>query len=99
MVTPGAGVRSSGHLFVIRTPERDRLREFLAGAGVETLVHYPVPLHRQAAFAGNPRDCPEAEQAAREVLSLPLRPDLEEGEVDAVVDVVRCFFRRATRAG
>ncbi len=90
--TPGEGTQSAAHLFVIRTPERDRLRRFLAEAGVETLVHYPIPLHRQAAFAGNPWDCPEADRAAREALSLPLRPDLDDEETDAVADAIRRFF-------
>ncbi len=92
LVAAGEGVRSARHLFVIRTPERDRLRDFLAARGIETLIHYPIPLHRQRAFSGSPRDCPEADRAAREVLSLPLRPDLAPEEVEAVVFAIRRFF-------
>ena len=94
-VTPGPEVEGSSHLFVIRTAEREALRRHLAAAGIETLVHYPVALTEQAAFAAAPRPeggCPEAEAAAREVLSLPLHPGLPEAELARVTAAVRSFF-------
>lgn len=94
-VTPGSEVEGSSHLFVIRTAEREALRRHLAAAGIETLVHYPVALTEQAAFASAPRPeggCPEAEAAAREVLSLPLHPGLSEAELVRMTAAVQSFF-------
>jgi len=69
------------HLFVIRHPQRDGLREKLAAAGIATLIHYPVPPHRSGAYAGlhlaQPA-LPLAETLAAEVLSLPIGPHLTE---------------------
>lgn len=80
------------HLFVIRHPQRDRLRAYLRGRGIETMIHYPLPLHRQAAFAQSPpASLPEAERAANEVLSLPLHPTLSEAEVTEVAEAVNEF--------
>ena len=64
----------------------------LAERGVGTLIHYPLPLHLQPAFAslgGKPGDCPVAEQAAREILSLPLYPELRDEQVLRVCEAVR----------
>lgn len=82
------------HLFVITCRERDALREHLARRGVETAVHYPIPLHRQSPFMAreNP-PCPRAERAARSVLSLPLYPYLTDREQEEVIAAVRDFFR------
>ncbi|SDF25162.1 dTDP-4-amino-4,6-dideoxygalactose transaminase [Blastococcus aurantiacus] len=82
------------HLYVVRSPHRDRLREHLAAYGVETLVHYPVPPHRQGAFAGTglaDAHLPMADRLAREVLSLPMGPTLRREEQGAVIDAVRSF--------
>jgi len=82
------------HLYVVRTPHRDALREHLAAHGVETLVHYPVPPHRQPAFAGTPAAAvplPAADALAREVLSLPMGPHLADEQQDIVIDAVRSF--------
>ena len=94
-VTPGPGVEGAWHLFVIRTLERDALRRHLAAAGIETLVHYPVALTQQDAFAAAWRPdegCPEAETAASEVLSLPLHPGLSDRDLARVAAGVRSFF-------
>lgn len=83
------------HQFVIRHPRRDALREYLRSKGIHTLIHYPVPIHLQPAYKNlglNPGDLPKAEQAAREVLSLPIYPELTEGEVRRVAEAVRSFF-------
>jgi dTDP-4-amino-4,6-dideoxygalactose transaminase len=67
------------HLFVVRSPERDALQARLGAAGVQTLIHYPVPPHMQAAYADAgfaPDDLPLARRLADEVLSLPIGPHL-----------------------
>lgn len=74
--------------FTIRLKDRDQVRSALADQGIPTMVHYPLPLHRQAAFAefGNPDDlCPETTRAAREVLSLPMHAFVSHEEVERVV--------------
>jgi dTDP-4-amino-4,6-dideoxygalactose transaminase len=83
------------HLFVIATPQRDLLSAYLKEQGVQTLVHYPTPIHLQPAFASlgyREGDFPVAERAAAEALSLPLYPELANREVDEVVAAVRGFF-------
>jgi dTDP-4-amino-4,6-dideoxygalactose transaminase len=84
------------HQYVVRTPKRDALRARLAERGVETGVHYPVPIHRQPAWLrayGETPALPRAEQAAREMLSLPVHADLTDVEVERVADGVADFFR------
>jgi dTDP-4-amino-4,6-dideoxygalactose transaminase len=90
-----AGAEPASHLFVIRTPERDRLQRHLAEMGIETLIHYPIPTHLQPAYRhlGIPEGaCPVAEKAAREILSLPLYPEISEAAVERVAAAVRDFF-------
>jgi dTDP-4-amino-4,6-dideoxygalactose transaminase len=80
------------HLFVIRHPRRDQLADALKSRGVATLIHYPIPLHLQPAFAhlgGRAGDFPIAERAAREILSLPLYPELSDEQAQAVARAVR----------
>lgn len=75
------------HLFPVRSTERDLLQQHLHAAGIDTLVHYPLALTEQRAFASpTPAPCPVAERAAREVLSLPMRPGLSDADVAAVVE-------------
>ncbi|HEY6553030.1 MAG TPA: DegT/DnrJ/EryC1/StrS family aminotransferase [Vicinamibacteria bacterium] len=84
------------HLYVIRHPKRDALAAGLRGRGVGTLIHYPIPLHLQPAFAdygGKPGDFPVAEAAAAQVLSLPLHPGLTDPEAEAVVAATRASVR------
>jgi dTDP-4-amino-4,6-dideoxygalactose transaminase len=78
------------HLFPIRAQQRTRLQDRLRTSGIETLVHYPVTIPEQAAFASTgPADCPHAVQAANEVLSLPLYPTLSTAALQSVADAVR----------
>ncbi|MGY1813845.1 DegT/DnrJ/EryC1/StrS family aminotransferase [Blastococcus sp. SYSU D00820] len=82
------------HLYVVRTPHRDALRAHLAAHGVETGVHYPVPPHRQRAFAGTPlasAGLPVADRLAAEVLSLPMGPHLRPEQQESVIDAIREF--------
>ena len=78
------------HLFPVRSPRRTFLQSHLRADGIETLVHYPVAVSEQPAFAStNPADCPIAIQAAAEVFSLPLYPGLSLESVQAVADALR----------
>jgi dTDP-4-amino-4,6-dideoxygalactose transaminase len=87
------------HLFPIRAPARDALAAHLATAGVGTLVHYPVPLSGQRAFAAyEPDECPVAARAAAELLSLPLHPRLEAGDVSRVSREVTMYSKGRTQA-
>lgn len=85
------GTDHAYHLFVVRHPDRDRFREELHRRGVETLVHYPIPVHLQPAYAhleGKAGDLPETERAAREVVSLPLFVGMTREQQDAVIAAV-----------
>lgn len=84
--------RAVYHLFVVRHPRRDALMAALKERGIGTLIHYPIPLHLQPVFAplgGKPGDLPVVERAARELLSLPLYPELTDVQVGAVTGAVR----------
>jgi dTDP-4-amino-4,6-dideoxygalactose transaminase len=80
------------HLFVVRSAERDRLQSHLASCGVETLIHYPIPIPRQPALAAErPADCPTAARICREILSLPLHPGMADQDVQMVARAVCAF--------
>jgi dTDP-4-amino-4,6-dideoxygalactose transaminase len=87
-----------GHVynqFVVRAPERDELREHLRNTGIPTEVYYPYPLHMQPAFAYlgyREGDFPETERACREVLALPVSPELTEQQQSAVVEAIAEFY-------
>lgn len=86
------GAVHAWHQFVVRHPRRDALREALQARGVGTAIHYATPVHRQPAYAHlglAEGSFPVAEQAAREVLSLPLFPELTPDEVDRVIAATR----------
>lgn len=75
------------HQYVVRSKQRDALRAGLATAGIKTLVHYPVPVHLQPAYAGRvrvQRTLPHTEAAAREIMSLPMFPELTFADVESV---------------
>ena len=78
------------HLFPVLTTERDRLKAHLAATGIETLIHYPVPIPRQPALASeSPADCPVADTVCAEVLSLPMYPSMPEAHVVAVATAIK----------
>jgi len=86
---------SNYHLFVITSSERDKLRAHLNSLGIPTLVHYPIPVHRQKAFREfSPERCPNADLLCSRVLSLPIHAFLSNGEAERVIDGVRSFFQR-----
>ncbi|MDI9309908.1 MAG: DegT/DnrJ/EryC1/StrS family aminotransferase [Limnohabitans sp.] len=77
------------HVFVIRTEKRDKLKEFLETNGIQTLIHYPVPPHKQNAMtAWNDLSFPITEKIHNEVLSLPMSPVMSDDEVSSVIEVV-----------
>ena len=82
------------HLFPVLTPERGALQAHLASAGIETVVHYPLAMTNQPAFAAYVRsDCPTACGAADALLSLPLSPRLTDADVSRVADLVGLFAK------
>jgi dTDP-4-amino-4,6-dideoxygalactose transaminase len=81
------------HLLVVRSPDRTALQQHLRGRGIETLVHYPIPIPAQAALRSqDPQECPIATNVCREVLSLPMYPALTQPEVEDVATSV-CSFQ------
>lgn len=84
------------HLYVICCAERDELQTWLKARGVGALIHYPVPIHLQPAYKGRLRGADallETERAAREVLSLPMYPELAADEAAQVITTVQAFYR------
>lgn len=82
------------HLYVVRARTPDRLQAHLKERGVAALIHYPVPIHLQPAYKGKIRGSdalPETERAAKEVLSLPIYPELGPRDVRAVIRAVKDF--------
>ncbi len=80
------------HLFVIRHPRRDNLRTWLQNHGIGTDVHYPVPPHRQRAYASlNTLSFPVSEQLHREVLSLPLNSAVKLTEIEQICVAINAF--------
>jgi dTDP-4-amino-4,6-dideoxygalactose transaminase len=80
------------HLFPVLADARDRLQAFLREDGVETLIHYPVPIPRQPALASEkPAPCPVADRVCAGILSLPMYPGMPEQDVLAVAEAVRRF--------
>jgi len=88
------GVRHVYHQFVVRVPPggpftRGELIDHLSARGIGTAIHYPVPLHRQPAFAAIGGDCPVSDRLAAEVLSLPVHPGVSIEDVDVVCRSIR----------
>lgn len=80
------------HLFVIRTDKRDKLQEYLAENGVQTLIHYPIPPHKQKAFKEwNNCTYPITERIHNEVLSLPIGPVITNNEVEKVIELLNKY--------
>lgn len=86
------------HQYVIRSQERGAIQSFARDHGVGTLVHYPVPIHLQPAYAGrfftDPNGLPETEEAAATVLSLPMHAHLTNDEVERGARVIRDYFKK-----
>lgn len=86
------------HLFIIKTPRRDKLMTYLKEKGIQTLIHYPVPIHRQEALSGlpgaenpGPQSYPNSVRLAEEILSIPIYPELTPGDREEIVKVIDDF--------
>jgi len=83
------------YLYVIRTGKRDSLQAFLKKKGIETLIHYPIPIHQQRAYKElgyRKGDLPLTEQDCKRILSLPFFPDMEKSEIEEVVKAIETFM-------
>ncbi|MBL8078292.1 MAG: DegT/DnrJ/EryC1/StrS family aminotransferase [Anaerolineales bacterium] len=84
------------HQFVVRHPQRDALRAFLKEQGIQTLIHYPAPVHLQPAYANLGYligSFPNTELASREILSLPLYPELNEQQIVLICEKIKAFLK------
>ena len=83
------------HLYIIRVPKRDELIKYLEGKGVQTGLHYPLPLHMQKAYSHlnyKPQDFPVAEKYAKEILSIPMYPEMSDEMVHYVCSAIKSFY-------
>jgi len=86
------------HLFPVLSTDRPALQAHLSASGVETLIHYPVPIPRQPALAAaRPRPCPVTDRICGQVLSLPLYPMLADADVRAIIAAVNALPAAANR--
>ena len=79
------------HLFVVLHPERDRLQQHLTEQGIQTIIHYPIPAHRSGAYANlgiKEGSEPICERISREVLSLPIGPQLSCQDLESIVQSI-----------
>lgn len=83
------------HLFIVDTEQRDALREYLTERGIQTGIHYPIPIHLQEAYSDlglGAGALPETERLARRMLSLPMYPELTSVQIGLVAGAIRTFF-------
>lgn len=96
-----AYAESAWHLYVVRHPRRDELKQYLEANGIGCALHYPLPLHLQKAMAWlgyQEGDFPVAEKAARQCLSLPIYPELNDDQIERVAGVIKRFFAQNSPA-
>jgi dTDP-4-amino-4,6-dideoxygalactose transaminase len=94
-----AGASHVFHLYVVRSDRRDALQAHLRADNIGALIHYPVPVHKQPAYAArglHRQTMAETERAAGDILSLPMFPELTEADQSAVIRSVRSFFGAAS---
>jgi dTDP-4-amino-4,6-dideoxygalactose transaminase len=86
------------HQYVIRLADRDALRDWLQAAGIRTGIHYPVPVHLQPAYRGRlaagPSGLGVTERASRQILSLPMYPQISEEMIQRIITQIQGFFSR-----
>ena len=81
--------------YVIQAEQRDLLQKFLLEQGIETKIHYPIPIHLQAASSSlgyKKGDFPVAEKQSRHILSLPMYPELDDDQIDNVISAIKTFY-------
>ncbi|TYO96443.1 DegT/DnrJ/EryC1/StrS family aminotransferase [Desulfallas thermosapovorans] len=91
------GVKHVYHLYVVRVKQREALQKYLKEAGISTGVHYPIPLHLQPAYrylGYRPGDFPVAEEASREILSLPMDAEISRDQIDYISQCVKKWLSR-----
>lgn len=98
VVTPveQQGCKHVYHLYVIQTPYRDELQQYLLDRGIQCLIHYPIPAHLQQAYAYlgyKPGDLPTTEHIVKRILSLPMFPELTDEQVDEVIEGIKDFHK------
>lgn len=96
-----AGSRHVFHVYAVRSPLRDELQAHLLARGIQTGIHYPIPVHLQQGFRDlgyKEGDFPVAEACARSVLSLPIYPEMTDAQVEEVADAVRAFSKQGPLA-
>ena len=87
------------HLYVVRSKHRDALKEFLELKGVATVIHYPIPPHLQSCYKDlNRLSLPISEILSQEILSLPISPNMQDGDVEYVVNCIDQFYSRTARS-
>ncbi|MFH1958621.1 MAG: DegT/DnrJ/EryC1/StrS family aminotransferase [bacterium] len=92
------GARHIFHLYVVRSRNRQQLQKFLNLRGISTIIHYPVPISRQAAYRGFKRTfLPVTERCTGEILSLPVFPEMSEAQARYVCGAVRDFYSKKCR--
>lgn len=80
------------HVYPIRCPERNALKEYLAKHGIQTMIHYPIPPHKQKAYMEwNEMSFPISERIHREILSLPISPVMTEAQAERIIEVLNSF--------
>ena len=95
--TPPAGYEQSYYVYTIRAEKRDELQAYLKANNIGCAVYYPVPLYKQPAYKDRgfkAEDYPEAEKAAKEVLSIPMFPEITEEQVRRVCETIRAFYEK-----
>jgi len=94
LALPGSSQNHVYHLFVIRCAERDRPAEFMNERGIQTLIHYPIPAHRQGCcrhVRTDPHGLANAELHSGQCLSLPCHPQLREVEIEILITAINQF--------
>jgi dTDP-4-amino-4,6-dideoxygalactose transaminase len=93
--------KSVYHIYPLFTDQRDELREYLNDNGISSGIHYPIPVHLQRGFSNlgyGEGDLPQTEQVCREVMSLPMYPELTSETVTRIADSVQQFCRQSVAA-
>jgi dTDP-4-amino-4,6-dideoxygalactose transaminase len=88
-------VKAVYHLYIIRAKKRDELSKFLNSKGIQTALHYPIPLHMQKAYSylnHKEGDFPVAEKCCKEILSIPMYPEISDEQINYVCETIKSFF-------